>query len=186
MQINNLLKWQWCGCSHTTADKMQAGNVRAPRVPAQCLPGWAEQARLQEILWSGKSLGIQHQVSSVSSLVDKQCALILSQSFCNWNLCNTWHFYSPRLTKKQSLTDLFHFTFNLHSKNCITDSCYLSLHQCRDQKKQNFIHNLLLFKLSWEQKKLYVNNLSSERFLLRIINISEKGTWSSLWSIEYL
>lgn len=162
------------------------GNVRAPCVPPQCLPGWAEQAKLQEILSSGKPLGIQDQVSSVSSLLDKQWALILSQSSCSWNLCNTWHVYSPRLTRKQSLKDLFHFTFNLRSKNCITDSFYLSLHQCKDLNKQNFIHNLLLFKLVWEQKKLYLNNLSSEWSLLRIINISEKVTWSSQWSIDYL
>lgn len=124
--------------------KCTQGKVRAARVPPQYLPGWAEQARLQEILWSGKSLGIQDQVSNVSWLVDKQWALILSQSSSNWNLCNTWHVYSPR---KQSFKDLFHFTFNLHFKNCITDNFYLSLHQCRDPNEQNIICNLLLFKL---------------------------------------
>lgn len=165
---------------------MHAGNTRAPHVPPQCLPGSAELAKLHEILWSGKSLGVQDQISSVPSLVDKQWALILSQSPFSWSLCNTWHVYSPRLTRKRSLKDLFHFMFHLHSKNCITHSCYLSLYQCRGLNQQNFIHNLLLFKLVWEQKKLYLNNLSSERFLLGIINISEKVTRSSLLSIDYL
>lgn len=74
--------------------------------------------------------------------------------------------------------------FNLHSTKCIIDSCYLSLHQWRDLHQQNFIHKLLLFKLVWEQRQLYLNNLSSGQFPLRLINISEV-TWSSLWSIDY-
>lgn len=185
MQINNLLKLEWRVCSHATAepDKMHTGTVRAPSASPQCLPGWAEQAKLQEILWSGKSLGIQDQVSNVSLPVDKQWALILSQSSCNWNLWNAWHVYSPRQTRKQ-----IYFTLHLIFIPKIasqTISIFLCINAGTQTSRILFIIYYYL-SLFGNRKKTVPQLFVKWTISTRLINISEKVTWPSWWSIDYL
>lgn len=135
-----------------------------PKCFYQCLRGWAEQAELQ-----GDSVKWKTPRNSRSGQQMYYCLLTNNKP---------WFWVRVlKLKPMQHMTCLFtqanpegialkiYFTlFNLRSRKCITDSCYLS------------IHTLLLFKLVWEQRQLYLNNLSSRQYLLRLINISKEVT----------
>lgn len=161
MQINNLLKWEQRVCSHATA----------------------EPDKIHETMW-----GLPVCLQSVSQAeqgrpscrrfceVENPSVFKIRSAVCHRLLTNNELSFWVRAlaTEVYATHDIFihpesrvlkiHLILHLIyiPKNCITDCCYLSLHQCRDPNEQNFINNLLLFKLVWEQKKLYLCNFSSE------------------------